>query len=672
MNVFKRHNLKRNNKDSKTSITKEILRISVIILIITVAITSLYTLINFNNLVIEVSKSKALTSINLVEAEIQSAKKNIEEYASEISTNQDVISSIKNNNIKSIQSYIENLKNNSTDISNITVVDVDGIVVASTNSTNKTGQNLSGNNAIKTSLNGKTISEIGLGVSEYFAINSLTPIYVDNEISGAVIIDYNLEDTKFLDNTKSFANSEITIFEKDVRINTTIVQDGKRLVGTKLDSKIADKVINNKQEYVGKADILGKTYITVYKPILSLDGNVNGVLFTGSDYTPVKQQIFKEILLIIIISILSIAVSILVLQRYFKIRIKKPLDMIVTAAKAIETGEINEDVISNLKQITANDEMGSLARSMDGAVKSVNLLAENINEYKKAIINHDLTYTSDLSNQSGIYSTVVSTVDNLFSELRNILIEINQSAEGIDAGAEHVSSAAQMLAQGATEQASSTEEMAATISDISEQIKNEASSASIASKLSDETEKEVLKSSQYMNEMMNSIEEITNTSKEIEKIIKTIDDIAFQTNILALNAAVEAARAGLAGKGFAVVADEVRNLASKSADAAKSTTLLIETSAAAVQKGYQIAKETESSLNSVVDKTNKTNSLINEIAEASENQSNSIYQVNIGVEQISSVVQANSATAEQIAASSEELSGQANSLKNMVGKYKFS
>ncbi len=403
---------------------------------------------------------------------------------------------------------------------------------------------------------------------------------------------------------------------------------------------------------------------------MSFDGNVIGVLFTGSDYSVVQRQIFYEIGLVIGICILSIIAGTFVLKRYFRIRIKNPLDCVVAAANGIGTGEINEETISSLGLIIENNEIGSLARSMEGAVNSFDLLSEDINGYKNAIDNKDLTYTYDFSSQSGIYLEIAGVVDSLFSELRNILGEINLASEGIDAGAEHVSSAAQALAQGATEQASSTEEIAATIADISEHVKTEATNAGDASRLSDETGKEVCKSSRYMNDMMNAMEEITHASNEIEKIIKTIDDIAFQTNILALNAAVEAARAGMAGQGFAVVADEVRNLASKSAEAAKNTTMLIESAVSAVQKGYQIAKDTESSLSSAVEITNKTNTLINEIAEASIRQSDSIYQVNVGVEQISGVVQVNSAAAEEIAASSEELSGQANSLREMVGKYK--
>ena len=269
------------------------------------------------------------------------------------------------------------------------------------------------------------------------------------------------------------------------------------------------------------------------------------------------------------------------------------------------------------------------------------------------------------------YFPLLTSMRNIDSNLSNTLNQITEASEQVAIGSGQVSDGSQALSQGATEQAAGIEALSGTISDILTMITSNAASAQDARDISEGALKDVERGSGQMNELIVAMDEISNTSSEIKKIIKSIEDIAFQTNILALNAAVEAARAGEAGKGFAVVADEVRNLAAKSAESSKLTAFLIEKSVAAVISGTTIADETAKSLERIVVGTQKTTDLVDGIANSSSAQASAVAEVNSSVDQISAVIQTNSATAEESAASSEELSAQADTLKNLVRKFKL-
>jgi methyl-accepting chemotaxis protein len=274
-------------------------------------------------------------------------------------------------------------------------------------------------------------------------------------------------------------------------------------------------------------------------------------------------------------------------------------------------------------------------------------------------------------NYKGEFGVLAKSVNTTINSLNSVLSELNTASEQVLTGSNQVSDGSQALSQGATQQASAIEELNASITDVAGQTKENANNANQAKELALKVKENAEEGNRHMGEMLKSMSNINESSANISKIIKVIDEIAFQTNILALNAAVEAARAGQHGKGFAVVAEEVRNLAARSANAAKETTDLIEGSIKKIEKGTDITNDTAKALEQIVEGVSKAATLVAEIAALSNEQASSISQINLGVEQVSQVVQANSSTAEQSAAASEELSSQSELLKDMVSSFKL-
>jgi methyl-accepting chemotaxis protein len=265
----------------------------------------------------------------------------------------------------------------------------------------------------------------------------------------------------------------------------------------------------------------------------------------------------------------------------------------------------------------------------------------------------------------------LQSVNKIKSTLGASLREISTSSDRVALNSRQIADGSTALAQGATEQASSIEELSSMIQTVDSEIKANALSATQASEIAEKTKTSIIESNADMERLKEAMDEIASASAQIQTVISLIDSIAFQTNILALNAAIEAARAGNAGKGFAVVADEVRNLAQKSAEAAASTGTLINTSVQAVEKGKDIATETAEALLEVASFADQTNEMISTITEASNKQSAAIGQINIGISQISTVVQTNSSTSEESAAASTELSQEAGKLRDLVSPFKL-
>lgn len=405
-----------------------------------------------------------------------------------------------------------------------------------------------------------------------------------------------------------------------------------------------------------------KSMFAAYAPVNGTDGWSVAVVAPQSDYL---STTYFDIAINLVMMVLAILLSIIVALKLAN-SLSRPMKACADRMRLLVEGDLESPV----PEVVSKDETGMLTQSTAELVEGLSTIIHDIGYLLGEMANQNLDIQSSHRDAYvGDFQSILHSMRNLKVELSEILRQINTSAEQVSSASNQVSSSAQNLSQGAVEQASSVEELAARISEISNQVKDTADSAGKVREQTHHAGEGVSVCNQQMQELMNAMEKIHSSSDEIGKIIKTIEDIAFQTNILALNAAVEAARAGVAGKGFAVVADEVRNLASKSAEASKNTSLLITHSTEAVQTGTEIARHTADALSDVVENIQSMVGSIDQISAVSSEQSEAVLQVNEGINQISSVVQSNSATAEESAAASQELSAEAANLKQLVDQF---
>ena len=350
---------------------------------------------------------------------------------------------------------------------------------------------------------------------------------------------------------------------------------------------------------------------------------------------------------------------------------KKVLDTILEPLRAVEdvAKELTEGNLHSTLEYHSEDEIGSLANSMR---KSTSILGSYVDDIDRAMklfaegnfdVQPEVEWKGDFVGILNSFMMFEESMAETIKDIQNVSNEVSSSAE-------QVASSSNDLADGATNQAAVVEELTATVAGVSEEVEKNSQSAKEISGRVDELGNAIAESNGKMHEMVASMNEINEASREIDKIIATINQIASQTNLLALNASIEAARAGEAGKGFAVVANQVNQLADQSAQAAKESAALIETSVKAVEKGMVIAGETATQLEGVAENSKMITEEVTNISDTLETQTAEIQQINEGIEQINDVVQTNSATSEECAAASHEMSNEAENLREMIRKFK--
>ncbi|MEA4971115.1 MAG: methyl-accepting chemotaxis protein [Candidatus Pelethousia sp.] len=634
----------------------------IIVSVMSIAGLGIWESTNYNE---KVSLERVSSASSDLSGAIEDMLEHSKQNAISIAQNYRLIDAMEKNNFNELKAVLDDL-NQILKMDTISITDTKGDVVIRQHEPAKLGDSILKQSNVQKALKGETSTTLEPGALVKLSCRTGTPIFSQSgAIIGTVVTGYTFENLPLLDDLKALHNTELSLFSGTEPIATTIMQNGERLLDLPLNEEIAKTVLQAGESYSGSDSIMGEDYITKYDPLYDTEGHIVGAIFVGLSKADAMMATMSSVSHMGISVLVILAACVFIMLQFINMNIKQPMLRLTSVSNMLAQGRLDVDVgITRGKK----DEIATLAEAMGQMIARLQTYISDISHVLTSMANKDFTVSSSVDYMGG-FAPIKSALDGISSSLNQMLTLINAAAEQVSSGSEQVSSGAQILAEGSTEQAAALQELRASVERIAEQSIENASIVNTAAAYFEQVGAGYNTGIAHMKQLTEAMENIGASSNQIVNITKVIEDIAFQTNILALNAAIEAARAGAAGKGFAVVAEEVRNLAAKSAEAAKQTGELTQLSVTSVAKGTEITEQTVQIFQEVGIKTTKVSESFGKIGQASTQQAEAIEQIMLGLSQVSDVVQANAATAEENSATSQEMSAQAKMLSDLANQF---
>jgi methyl-accepting chemotaxis protein len=614
------------------------------VVVVSIAVTAVAYYVLSSNLD-QQARDRGTATSKVVEDTLNSLKDRVAIVASFLADNAEVKAAVKEGKSDFLRNLTKDILKNQPGIL-ITIADKNGNVLARGHSDQK-GDSVLNQVNVKKALAGEVSTGVEEGTVVKLSLRAGHPVKAEGEIVGSITVGLNLSsDSSFVDKIKKLLDVECTVFHGDTRVSTTILKDGQRAVGTKMDNpRVIDTVLQKGQIFHNENKIMGKLYDTVYWPLTGVDGKVAGMLFIGKDKGAI-QKTYMSVLFSLLICVLVIGACMIGASLFMSRSIVSPVKKTMAVVEEISKGDLTKRI-----DVRTNDEIGDMAGHFNVFVERLHATIEKVAEHS---------------------SLVASEAGTLES-----------AAEQMASGIEQASTQVNSVAAASEEMSNTSNEVTRNCVMVARSSEKANNSAMAGAKIIQETILVMNRINKRVKESAGIIKQLGVRSQQIDEVIGLINDIADQTNLLALNAAIEAARAGEHGRGFAVVADEVRNLAERTSEATKEIGATIqamqaETRSAVdsmeegvteVENGTREATRSKDALTDILSQIGTVTSEINQIAVATEQQTGTTNEIANNIQQFSSLILDMSRKVQENAGAASQLAVLSKDLEKLVGQF---